>query len=646
VKPAIYKTDQKKPGRWKRVLLWGAVALVVVCLAGGGGFYLWFRAQVGAANERVDPDILQALQEEPSSTTELSTTTSTSPPTSSTSPSTSGGASTTVSTAPVTTTSLSTTTTVAPPETPSGMNILVIGSDSRSSQARGGRSDTMMLVHVDPQKNYLSVLSIPRDMFVEIPGHYAGRINASYNLGGPALLIRTIKSVMGVKINHYVEIDFNAFKALTDTLGGVYVDIDRNYNDGAIVFEPGYQLLDGRNALRYVRHRHDQNIDFGRMERQQRFLTAVREQAMGWNLPLKLPGLIKALMSNIDTDLKANDILKLAYWGVKMDGSRIRMTKLTGPGQMVGNAAVLMISPEKVASTIRTWLSAPAATTQTASSGAQELPAPPTLSEVSLTGVSVDVQNATGHLGQGALAATWLLRQGARVATVSEATKATKGAAVVTYPSGHADQAKAVALALGIPATKPGSGGRIRVVLNNSYAIDGEKLLAPRYNGSAGAPIFDKDAWRKLAGVTGLSLVAPTFVPSNYRYSFQRAYFIKTGEKSPMAVRVGYRFAREDLYLGLSETTWVDAPIASPGIKIKGPGGIIFTAVGTSTKTDHVWWVEDGVLRWISNTLFFDAQREEMLAMAMSAVPVTTTELPTTTTSAPATTEAPATTIP
>ena len=74
--------------------------------------------------------------------------------------------------------------------------------------------------------------------------------------------------------------------------------------------------------------------------------------------------------------------------------------------------------------------------------------------------------------------------------------------------------------------------------------------------------------------------------------------------------------------MGLSETTWLDAPVASPGRRIVGPGGIVFTVVGSSTKTDHVWWKQDEVLRWVTNTLVFDLRRGEMLAAAMSALPV------------------------
>ncbi len=278
---ASHGTGRKRRHRWGRIALWVGVAVVVIAIIAVGSFYLWFRSQVGEANSRVDPGIIEALQEP------ISTTATTATATTATSTAATASANTTSTAAG--TTSTETVTTEAM-EKPTGMNIVLLGSDTRASNGSGGRSDTIIIVHVDPEKDFLSLLSIPRDLRVDVPGHGMNKINTAYTYGGPALVIRTIKSVFGLKLDHYMEIDFNAFKELTDTLGGVYVDVDRSYDDGKIVFDPGYQLLDGQNALRYCRHRHDSNYDFGRMERQQRFLNAVREQAMGWNLPFKLPG--------------------------------------------------------------------------------------------------------------------------------------------------------------------------------------------------------------------------------------------------------------------------------------------------------------------------------------------------------------------
>jgi LCP family protein required for cell wall assembly len=222
---------------------------------------------------------------------------------------------------------------------PTGMDILVLGADKRANQEEGieSRSDTVILVHVDPENDYLSLLSLPRDLWVEIPGHGLGKLNAAYAYEGASLTLKTVQQLTNVDVEQSVEIDFAAFKDLTDALGGVYVDVDRRYYHNsadqefeAITISPGYQLLDGANALDYVRFRHDSNYDFGRMERQQQFLAAAREQISGWSVALKLPGLIKALAANVETTLTAKELQDLAWWARKLDGSRIRQISIIG----------------------------------------------------------------------------------------------------------------------------------------------------------------------------------------------------------------------------------------------------------------------------------------------------------------------------
>jgi polyisoprenyl-teichoic acid--peptidoglycan teichoic acid transferase len=599
------RTGRKRKIRWKRAALWGVVALIVIALGAGGGFYLWFRAQVGAANARVGQDVIQALGEGTSSTTAAT-----------------GAATTSTSIAD-----------------PTGMNIVLLGSDTRASSGEGGRSDTIILIHVDSKKGYLSLLSIPRDLYVSIPGHDKNKINTSYNFGGPALVIRTIKSAFSISIDHYVEVDFKAFEQITNTLGGVYVDVDRTYDDGSIQFAPGYQLLDGLNALRYVRTRHDTNYDFGRMERQQRFINALREQAMGWNLPLKLPGLIKDLFGNVDTDLTANEFLKLAYWAVKLDSTRMRQAKIVGSVQTINGASVVVATDAALKGAITDFLTEPPAVEE---DEALTPPANANIKTADLSGISLNVVNGTGRVGQGALAAVWLMRQGATVLSIKESEDPVEGNAVVTYPRSQEDNAEAVAGALGIPMAKQsGKSSRIMVTLGKAYGISGSQI--PAATATSGT-VVDAEQWQSLAGQASFPLVAPTFIPNGVTYSFKRSYSIAAGGKDQPAVRVGYQFGSRDKYMGFSETTWVDAPIASPGWKVKGPGGVIYRLVGTSIKTDHIWWQQDGVLCWVSNTIVFDLRREEMLAAAMSALPVTAAQPAATTSTTARTTATEATT--
>jgi anionic cell wall polymer biosynthesis LytR-Cps2A-Psr (LCP) family protein len=212
-------SDKKpKPAKVRRragrIVLWTILGVVIAIMAAAGGFYLWYQSEVGSSNSRVDPDVIAALGEHASSTTE------------------SAGAF-----GPSTTSAASTTTVTAPPN-PDSMNLVILGSDTRSTNGKGGRSDSIILVHIDTENDFLSMLSIPRDLRVKIPGHGYNKINAAYAYGGAALLIRTVQSAMGVDLDHYAETDYNGFKAITDALGGVYLDVDRTYDDGTLQLLP------------------------------------------------------------------------------------------------------------------------------------------------------------------------------------------------------------------------------------------------------------------------------------------------------------------------------------------------------------------------------------------------------------------------
>jgi polyisoprenyl-teichoic acid--peptidoglycan teichoic acid transferase len=169
--------------------------------------------------------------------------------------------------------------------------IMVIGSDKRAKTARDaeeghGRSDTVMLVRLDPDKEATAIMSLPRDLKVEIPGHGTDKLNAAYTLGGPRLTLRTVKAFTGLSINHVVNVNFGGFREAVNAVGCVYMDIDRRYfNDNSnpadqyatIDVRQGYQRLCGQDALDYVRYRHEDN-DLVRAARQQEFLRQGKAQ--------------------------------------------------------------------------------------------------------------------------------------------------------------------------------------------------------------------------------------------------------------------------------------------------------------------------------------------------------------------------------
>ncbi len=168
-------------------------------------------------------------------------------------------------------------------------NILILGSDKRANlQEDPGRSDTTILLRLDPDTNAIAVMSIPRDLKVEIPGYGTEKFNAAYTYGGPKLTLQVVKELTGLPINHVVNVDFLGFVRAVDAIGCVYTDVDRRYyhsNVGVpaseqyseINVKPGYQLLCGKKALQYVRYRHT-DTDIVRSARQQDFLSAARQR--------------------------------------------------------------------------------------------------------------------------------------------------------------------------------------------------------------------------------------------------------------------------------------------------------------------------------------------------------------------------------
>jgi polyisoprenyl-teichoic acid--peptidoglycan teichoic acid transferase len=199
-------------------------------------------------------------------------------------------------------------------------NILILGSDKRANLAEDpGRSDTTMLLRLDPDRNAIAVMSIPRDLKVEIPGYGTGKFNEAYTYGGPKLTLQLVKQLTGLPINHVVNVDFLGFVRAVDAIGCVYVDVDRRYfhsNLGLsaseqyaeINVEPGYQLLCGKKALQYVRYRHT-DTDLVRSSRQQDFISAARQRISIKDLVLDQTGLIDIFTKYTTSDINDKETM-------------------------------------------------------------------------------------------------------------------------------------------------------------------------------------------------------------------------------------------------------------------------------------------------------------------------------------------------
>ncbi len=166
----------------------------------------------------------------------------------------------------------------------SPMNILVLGSDSRISagdpstwEAGAQRTDAIMLVHLPADRSSAQVMSIPRDAWVDIPGHGQAKVNAAFSYGGPPLLIQTVEQLTDVRIDHFVVTDFESFVAMTDALGGVRMTLSKDLDvDGTVLAAGQQRLLTGEQALAFVRERKTLvRGDFDRVQRQQAWIRAI-----------------------------------------------------------------------------------------------------------------------------------------------------------------------------------------------------------------------------------------------------------------------------------------------------------------------------------------------------------------------------------
>jgi polyisoprenyl-teichoic acid--peptidoglycan teichoic acid transferase len=201
--------------------------------------------------------------------------------------------------------------------------LLILGSDRRPKNnvegAGGARSDTIMLVRLNPDKEATAIMSLPRDLKVEIPGYGVNKINASYELGGPALTLKTVQRLTNLPINHVINVTFKGFWRAVNAIGCVYVDVDRDYfNESAeytyINIDPGYQRICARKALQYVRFRHT-DTDLVRSARQQDFLRQMKQQVTYTKLIENRDRLAKIFGRNTSTDAglrSRSEVLRLA----------------------------------------------------------------------------------------------------------------------------------------------------------------------------------------------------------------------------------------------------------------------------------------------------------------------------------------------
>jgi LCP family protein required for cell wall assembly len=376
-----------------------------------------------------------------------------------------------------------------PGESGSTENFLLVGSDTRAGNnstgalaglgngsAGYGLSDTTMLVHLSANSSRVVILSFPRDMLVQTPAYTtssgqqvsatSNKFNAAYALGGPKLLVQQVEQLSGLRVDHYVSVDFSGFEGIVNALGGVTVCLSQAAYDpggdgsgGSGFRSPAGNIkLSGFRALQYVRQRHGlPRGDLDRIERQHRFLAAIfrKVKSAGTLLnPLKLNAVANAVASDITKDKKTSldDLVTLASHIGSFSGDSIEFFTVptSGGPQLAGLGAVLYTQRDAARALFQQIHDDQDPAHPTAKPTPKASPTASAVPTVTLAPslVSLTVQNGTGITGKGRTAADALTALGFRVGSVGTAATSGQTQTTVRYGSGRADSAKTVAAAV------------------------------------------------------------------------------------------------------------------------------------------------------------------------------------------------------
>ncbi len=293
------------------------------------------------------------------------------------------------------------------------VTILAVGCDNSTDK---GLTDTMMVMVVSPKTGDISVLSIPRDSRVEIPGAGVRRINAAHSIGGMPLTIQTVELVLGLPIDKHIEIHVPGIVKLVDAIGGIDIDVEKRmkYRDRSqdldIDLQPGMQHLNGTQAMGYVRFRHDAEGDIGRMERQRHFLRTVITQIAKQSNVSRLPQLAQAFTEIVNTDLSVKDLLTLKKLVEQAGPDGIRVESLPAEPVMIHGQSMLDLDPDKVRETVDRVLRG--------------------------QGLAVQVLNGTDTAGLAAKVASQLEEAGCDITEVANATETSDTTFIISHRGG------------------------------------------------------------------------------------------------------------------------------------------------------------------------------------------------------------------
>jgi LCP family protein required for cell wall assembly len=368
-------------------------------------------------------------------------------------------------------------------------NILLLGIDKRAGEVGPSRTDTIIVVSVDPVSKSAAMLSIPRDLWVSIPGHAEGRINTAHFLGdadgypggGPALAKTTVQYALGIPIHYYVRINFEGFERLVDAIGGITIDVqeaihDEKYPDGNYGFmtvdiPAGVQHMDGKTALQYARVRHG-GSDFMRGRRQQEVIQAIRDKVLSLDIPLtKIPEMLRIAGDSVRTDLSLSELYELAKLARELPSENLKSAvideSMTSPQTTPEGAQVLIPNRTRIRELINELFGGPTPTITAALSENQVL---------ALESAKIELQNGTMTPGLAQRTTEQLKALGYNVIAYSNADRSDYVSTIIVDYSGKTNTVNLLAERFHVVAenvrrvTGLTTEADIRLVLGRDYA--------------------------------------------------------------------------------------------------------------------------------------------------------------------------------
>jgi LCP family protein required for cell wall assembly len=528
---------------------------------------------------------------------------------------------------------------------------IVIGFDKRRGvdKAQEARSDTVMLLRVDPRAGAVTMLSFPRDLIVDIPGckghpPYRGRINEAFTSCGPRGTLETVKKLTGISINYMITVNFDAFKEIVDRVGGVYLDVDQRYfNDNSglgpgqtyatIDLHPGYQHLDGSATLDYVRFRHTDS-DLYRVVRQQEFVKAFKQQiASGWTL-LQMPGIVNTITRNVEVakggsqPLDPDEVRGYAQLVYRLPSGNFQQVQIEGLEGYAELSAPEGAIAAAVASFANPDVSAPERAAAAATGGtpktAAAAPDPGT--------VNVEVLNGNGVAGAADDAAYRLSQTGYATVVGGNADSFDYFETVVLYDPGQ-PRAKEAAEALAVlfgdadveaAAAEAGLTTMVRVIVGQTFR--GTLTPVPRSPtpehkppNVVRDPALASEHVRAAQRKVDFALLLPTVREATSALAPvepARVYRLRDHK----AFRLVYRTGGGEFW-GIQQTSWADPPVLDGPSVTRKLKGRTYDLYFDGSKLHMVAFRGEDASYWVVNTLLNRLSNETMLAVAQGLRP-------------------------